>query len=207
MAERLRAMAPLTGVIFAVLSAISIVITPNSPSAHAGGPQVIAFYRAHHSTEHTSVIVATAAFAFFMCFAASLRSYLGDTGAVATAGALALAAAVLLTAGFTLSGGFTYALADAPNRLAPATAQTLNLLDEDVFFTAFVGAGLFGIASGIAILRGARLPKWLGWAAIVIGLVSFTPAIGLGLLALTPWALVTSVLPYRRSSLPLIQTA
>jgi hypothetical protein len=35
--------------------------------------------------------------------------------------------------------------------------------------------------------------------ALVIGVVSFTPAFGLGL-ALTPWVLIASLLIYRRSA-------
>jgi hypothetical protein len=36
--------------------------------------------------------------------------------------------------------------------------------------------------------------------ALVIGVVSFTPAFGLGLAALTPWVLIASLLIYRRSA-------
>lgn len=77
-----------------------------------------------------------------------------------------------------------------------------RLLDEDVFFTVFVGLGLFGIAGGLGILRGARLPNWLGLAAIVIGVVSFTPAVGIALIALSVWVLVTSIVIFMRSSKP-----
>lgn len=199
MADRLGRLAPLTGVGFAVLSAVTIAITPNSPSAHASGAQVIAFYEAHRSVERVSIILGVFALALFMFFATSLRGYLRSTQAVEGLAALVLIAAGVLAVGLTISGGFAYALADAPRRLAPASAQTLNLLDEDVFFAMVIGVGLFGLASALAILRGARLPNWLGWVAIVIGIVSFSPAFGLALLALSVWTLVVSILIYTRT--------
>jgi hypothetical protein len=162
MSDRLSRLAPLTGVVFAALSAATIVITPNSPSSSASGATVVAFYKAHHSVELDSVIIGVFALAFFLGFAATLRSYLRRSEAAEGLSALVLAAAVLLVVGLAISAGFAYTLADLPNRLAPATAQTLNMLDEDVFFAMAVGVGLFGIASGLAILRGGHLPRWLG---------------------------------------------
>lgn len=202
MSDRLSRFAPLTGVAFAVLSAVTIAITPSSPSAHATGVRVISFYEAHRSVERVSIILSVFALAFFMFFATSFRSYLRTTRSVEGLAALVLAGAALLVVGLTISGGFAYALADAPGRLAPATAQTLNLLDEDVFFTMAVGVGLFALASALAILRGAPLPNWLGWVAIVIGVVSFTPAFGLSLLALSIWVLIVSIVIYTRARQP-----
>lgn len=199
MSHRLTRSAPLTGVVFAALSAVTIVITPSSPSSHATGARVIAFYEAHRSTERVSIILGVFALAFFMFFATSLRGYLRSTRSAEGLASLVLVAAGLLAVGLTVSSGFAYALADAPSRLAPASAQTLNLLDEDVFFTMVVGVGLFALASAFAILRGARLPKWLGWVAVVIGIISFTPAFGIALLALSIWVLVVSVVIYART--------
>ncbi len=196
MSDRLSRFGPFAGVIFAVLSAVTIVITPSSPSSHATGARVIVFYEAHRTVERLSIVLGVIALAFFMFFATSLRSYLRSTRSVEGLAALVLVAASLLAVGLTISGGFAYALADSPGRLAPASAQTLNLLDEDVFFTMVIGVGLFAFASALAILRGARLPNWLGWVAIVIGVISFTPAFGIALLALSVWVLVASILIY-----------
>ena len=202
MSDRFSRLAPLTGVIFAALSAVSIAITPSSPGSHASGQTVIAFYQTHHRIERISTIVSVFALAFLMFFAASLRSYLRQTKAVEGLAALVLPAAALFTVGLTTSAGFAYALADSPSHLATSTAQTLNLLDEDVFFAMVAGIGLFGIASGLPIMRSGRLPRWLGWAAIVIGLVAFTPAFGIALLALSLWVLAASIFTYTRTRQP-----
>ena len=203
MSERLSRFAPLTGVIFAALSAVSIAITPGSPSAHASGRTVIAFYEAHHRVERVSTIVSVFALTFLMFFAASLRSHLRQParlpkGSLHSFFQLQRCSPI----GLTTSAGFAYALADAPGSLAPSSAQTLNLLDEDVFFAMVAGIGLFGIAGGLAILRAGQLPGPLAWAAIAIGVVAFTPVFGIALIALTVWVLIASVLTYLRTGRP-----
>jgi hypothetical protein len=59
---------------------------------------------------------------------------------------------------------------------------------------------VFGLASAVAILRGARLPNWLGWVAVVIGIVMATPAFWFAGLALFVWVLIVSTLIYLRSA-------
>lgn len=53
---------------------------------------------------------------------------------------------------------------------------------------------MFGIASGIAILRGAPLPNWLGWVAILIGIVVVTPAEFVAVIVLAVWIVIVSIL-------------
>ena len=61
------------------------------------------------------------------------------------------------------------------------------------------GFCVFGIASGLAILRGAALPKWLGWLAILIGVLVVAPAEFVGVLLLVVWIVSVSVLMIQRS--------
>ena len=63
-----------------------------------------------------------------------------------------------------------FALSDSPTHLSPGAAQALNVLSNDMVLTNAAGFCAFGIASGVAILRSADLPKWLGWLAILIGI-------------------------------------
>jgi hypothetical protein len=43
------------------------------------------------------------------------------------------------------------------------------------------------------------LPKWLGWVAIVLAIVTATPAALIGIVALIFWTAIVSVLVWRRS--------
>jgi hypothetical protein len=196
--DRLGRLAPLTGVVFAVLAVAAFGTASGAPSASASGARVIAFYEAHGSSARLSDYLWMFALAFFLLFAGSLRGYLHRTPATAALGSLVLAGAAVLTAGGCVYFGFDYVLATVPSHLAPAAAQALNVLALKLFLPVAAGGLVFGIASGLAILRGAQLPKWLGWAAIAIGIVTATPAGLLGLVAFIFWTAIVSVLIWKR---------
>jgi hypothetical protein len=95
--------------------------------------------------------------------------------------------------------GLDFALNSAPDALAPAAAQALNVLALRLVFPLSLGAFVFGIAAGVAILRSKLLPSWLGWVSIVIALL--TPIWILQVLVLYLWAVVVSILLFKRSDL------
>jgi hypothetical protein len=196
--NRLSRLAPLTGVVFAVLAAAAFVSASGAPSTSASGPRVIAFYEAHGSSAQASDYLWMLAFAFLVLFAGSLRTFLRRTPAAAGLSSVVLAGAAVLAAGAGVYFGFDYTLATTSSHLAPAAAQALNVLALKLFLPVSAGGFVFGIASGLAILRGAPLPNWLGWAAIAIGVATVTPAGLVGIVAFIFWTATVSVLVWRR---------
>ena len=110
-----------------------------------------------------------------------------------------LAAAALFAAGAIVYFNFDFALAVVPQHLAPAAAQALNVLALNMALAPSAGGFVFGIAAGLAIIRGGTLPAWLGWAAIVIGVVAVTSAVILALPLFALWAAIVGVVIWRRS--------
>jgi mannose-6-phosphate isomerase-like protein (cupin superfamily) len=110
--------------------------------------------------------------------------------------------AVLEAAGQSIGAGIGYALAAVPGRLDPAAAQALNVLSNDLVLTNTAGLFLFGLAAGIAILRGRRLPIWLGWVAIAMAIVVVTPPKALAFVVLVVWMVVVAVLIVFRDASP-----
>jgi hypothetical protein len=192
--------APLTGVAFIVLVVLGgPVAEGDTPGSKATGAQVVAFFEAHRSRERAGAVLLTLAFVVFLFFAGSLRSYLRRTAALEGLGAVVLAAAAVLVAGQTAGSGLLFALSDSPTHLSSGAAQALNVLSNDMVLTNAAGFCVFGIASGVAILRGADLPNWLGWLAILIGIAVLTPAEFVGVLLLVIWIVSVSILMIRRS--------
>jgi hypothetical protein len=196
---------PVTAALFIGLTLVSFFASPDTPNSKASGTRVIAWFVAHRNTERVTDIISIFAMLFLVFFAGSLLGYLRRAPAAGSAAIVMLGGAVLIAAGFTVAVGIDYALTDVPSRLAPSAAQALNVLDNDVFFTVPLGGAVFAIPAGIAILRGAALPKWLGWVAIVLGIVMCSPAFFPAFLVLLVWALIVSILVYRRSD-PLTPT-
>ena len=199
MPDRWSRLAPLTAVVFAVLAVVGFIVSNGTtPNSDASGAKVIAYYQAHGSDSKTADFVFTFAFLFFLFFVGSLRSRLRAGAEGLTA--LMLAGASVVLVGIGLFGGVDLALADYPNRLTPDAAQALNLLNNDLFFPVATGSCVFYISAGLAIARGLVLPRWLGWVALVLGVISVTPAFFVGFLAAIPWALIVGVLLYVRGA-------
>jgi hypothetical protein len=200
MLTRISRLAPLTGIVFAVFAVIAFASSQSPPGTTSSGASVIAFYKAHSASQQRSDYCWFLAFTFFLLFAGSLRGYLRRSPAAEALSSLALAGATALAVGATVFFGFDYVLAVVPGHLDPAAAQALNLLALKLAFPFALGGCVFGIASGLAVVRGRQLPVWLGWVAIVIGLVMATPGALIGIVGLIFWTAIVSVLTFRRSS-------
>jgi hypothetical protein len=197
MLTRLGRLAPFTGVVFAVLSAAGMATAQVPPGVKASGDKILAFAKAHQSSQRRADVLLIAGFAFFLLFAGSLRGYLRRSPEAEAASTLALAGAAVLAGGVAIYIGFDFALNSAPDALTPAAAQALNVLALRLIFPLSVGAFVFGVAAGVAILQSKLLPAWLGWASIVIALL--TPIWIIQFLVLYVWAIVVSILLWKRS--------
>jgi hypothetical protein len=192
---------PLTGVVAALfgVAGAAFEITVNPPASAASGKAVIAFYSANQTGQRAATILLAFAFIFVVFFAGSLRHYLRSTPAGESLASIALAGAAVLAVGQLVGGGLTWGLTDSPGTLDPAAAQALNVLGVGMVLIPTAGLFIFGISIGLAIVRGAELPKWLGWVAIAIGIVVVTPLEGFSYLALVIWMVIVSILIWIRA--------
>lgn len=204
MTDRWSRLAPLTGVLFAVLAVAAVFANSSeSPEASGSALKVVAYYTKHRSEVQTSSILFALAFLVIVLFAGALRSYLRRTPGAEGLGALVLAGGVLMAAGALTGSGLEYGLAHNIHSLGLEEARTLNFVSDELFLALLAGGFVFGVCAGIAILRGAALPKWLGWAAIVIGIVTIVPPASMvALLAFLVWTIVVSILMYMRLGAP-----
>lgn len=161
---------------------------------------MVAYYSVHRSEIETSGILFAIGFLVLVLFAGALRSYLRRTPAAEGLSALVLAGAVIMAVAAITATGVEYGLAHNLRDLSPETAKTPNFISSELFLPVLAGGFVFGSCSGLAILRGAALPKWLGWVAIVIGIaVLIPPASFPALFGFVVWSIVVSVLMYMRT--------
>ena len=189
--------APLTGVVFVVLLAVSFALGGSTPGVHASGAKVLASYAKNHSHRMASAYFFLLAMVFFLFFAGALRTFLRRVG-VGGLAAVALVGAAVLAVGATIFAAMEWSLSDAYKTLTPAGAQALNVLSNDFFAPFALGMAVFGIAIGIALVLSRALPQWLGWIAIVLGILGLTPAAFFAFLALAVWTLIVSILVFTR---------
>jgi hypothetical protein len=183
---------PLAGVISALLIVASFATGGGTPNDNASGQQVIQWYTTHHTRETLSDFLTGLALFFLVAFAAGLPRHVrrGERWIANAAFGGAVAAAV----GLTVLVGFDLVLATDSKNLTPASAQTLNLLQNDFFLPVVLGVALFGILGGLAVVAGRILPKWMGWVLFAAGVVALVPpASFFALLATMLWVLVAGI--------------
>jgi hypothetical protein len=188
-------LAPLTGVAFVVIAVIAFAIGGSTPGDHDTAQQVQDFYGKHHDKHMLLSFILALSIPFLLFFVSSLRHELrraGGTGQLANA---AFGGGVLAAAGFGVLAFVHLALADAADSANTiGTAQALNVLDNNDFIPAAAGVGVLMLGSGMSAVRHGGLPKWLGWAAVVIGILAFTPVGFFAFLASGIWIVIASIL-------------
>ncbi len=184
--------APASGTLAGVLVAIAFFASPNSPGDNATGTQVLTWYGSHHNADFAFDLIGGLAILFLMLFAVALARQVRTGDRWLASGALAGAA--FGGVGFLTSIGFDTVLAQDHSHLTIASAQTLSLLENDFFLPILVGFALFGILTGLAVVIGQILPRWMGWVMFAFGLACLAgPAGFFGLLATLLWVLVAGI--------------
>jgi len=169
---------------FAVLSG------NNSPGENASGQKVITYWNAHQTIGWAQIPVIGLGLALMILFVSHLRNVLdGSADRRGPLPRVVYAAGIIFVADLVAAGGFLHVplLLAAHNHQA-AIAQTLNFVDQNNFLVLLFGIALLTLSTGLAILAGSSLPKWLGRVSIVIGLVCCAgPIFFFGLLAAVIW--------------------
>lgn len=198
--NRLDRWSPLTGLVFVVLVLIGgPVLAGSTPTGKASPTSVISFYTDHQGSERASVWVIGFAFIAYLFFAGVLRSRWRTVAGTEGLSAVVLATATIEVVGQCAGLGVTFALTTGPSALGPQSAQALNLMGNSLLVISAIGNLAFGLTIGLMILRGTGVvPSWLGWVAIVMGVLFVIPPIEfIGFFVLVLWMCTMSILLLR----------
>ena len=188
-------LAPLTGVGFVVIAIIGFIVGGEPPGADDPVQDIVEHYVDNKDSVMVGAGLVGIAAALLIFFAGYLRKVLraaeGEGGVLS---AVVLVGAAVMAVGAALDATISFALAEAAEDVDPTAVQALQALWDNDFMPIAVGSTVFLLASGISIVRHGALPKWLGWAAILFGVISLTPAGFIGFLGGALWILVVSVM-------------
>src|SRR5579864_3335152 len=184
---------PLAGVLSALSFVVSfIAVGGNTPDSDQSGAQVISWYTAHRDSQILSSLFIGLAMVFLVAFAVALAGRVRRGERWVAVGLVA--GAVCLGVGLTSTLGFNMVLALDTSHLTTASAQTLNLLQNDFFLPIALGVILFGILGGLAMVAGRMLPPAMGWVLLAVGIVALVPPISwFCLLGTMLWVLIASI--------------
>ncbi|MDX6616934.1 MAG: hypothetical protein QOD60_2025 [Solirubrobacterales bacterium] len=195
-------LAPLSGIAFVVLIIVGfVVISGSTPGFKDSATKIVDYYTSHKSREEAAAVVVGASIVFLAIFVACLYSRLKEPDSGNVWPTLALLGGTAAVAGFFGIIGVHAALIDgADKHIDPSAMVALNAIDNDNFFAFSLPIGVMLLGAAGATLKAGAFPRWLGWMALVLGIVTFTPAGFVGALLGLVWIIVVSILMSRAAT-------
>ena len=193
--------APLCGLAFVVVAVICFALTGEGQDpAKKSAEQIANYYKDHDDKNELAAFLLGFAGILLLFFAGWVRQLLraaeGERGMLS---AVSFGALVVVVAGLGVGATIHLALVDYVDKVPPAVTQTINTIDYDFFIPFALGMTAFLLSTGIAVVRTAALPKWLGWVAILLGVASFTPVGFFGFLGGLLWIAIIAIVGAVRS--------
>lgn len=198
---RVQRLAPLSGIVFFVLLAAALEWSGDSPEPDASPAKIVSWYTDHHSRELVTAVLVAVAAVFLAGFVSALRERVrAAEGEARFWSNVVLIGGAAAVAGFLLGAATAAALADAgANQLGSAALVTLNELSFGSVMGLMLPLAVMLFGAAGATLSAAVLPRWLGWAALVLGIVMFVPAdfAFLGFVLSGIWIVIVSIVIWR----------
>ena len=193
-------LAPLTGVAFVVLIVVGAVIGGDPPSADDPAQEIVDHYVDNKGSIQLGAVLQTVAGALLVFFFGYVRKVLrAAEGGGGVLSLLTVVGAAIIALGAAIDGTISFAISEAADDVEPASVQTLQALWDNDFLPFALGSQVLWFAVGLSIVRHGALPKWLGWVAIVFGVLSLTPIGFFAFLAGGLWILVVSIILTQRA--------
>ena len=162
----------------------------------------------HYTDNKDSIMIGAALIAWAAASMAFFGGYLrtvlrdrgGDSGFLPS---MAMAGALAIAIGGSIDATIIFTMAETADDVGPGTILTLSALYENDFFPIALGTFIFLLATGLSVVRGAgALPKWLGWVAILLAVVTLTPIGFVGFMGMGLFTLIVSILLTIRAGSP-----
>ena len=195
---------PLIGIAFIVVLVVSLVIQGSPTSADHPPSQVQQWYQDNKDSAEIGAFLGVVAGALLIFFGAYLRKVLEDAeGQGSMLPILALIGLSIVAVGAAIDGMILFAAAEAADDIPAPEIQTIQAIWDNDFLPFFLGVLVFLWSVGISVLRSGVLPKWLGWFAIVFGVVSLAGPLGfIGGLGAAVWIIIASIMLSIRARRP-----
>ena len=202
---------PLTGLLFVVLLIVSFAVGGEPPDADEPVQEIVDHYVGNDAEIWIGTGIGALAVLSLLFFGAYMRRLFSEAeGPGGLLSPLILLATGIIAVGAGIDMTISVALAEAAEDIDPAAVQSLQALWDNDFVPVALGLLLLFLSLGLSILHHGVLPKWLGWIAILLAVLSFTP---IGFIAFPLggiWLIVVSIIlavRARRAPAPGLDTA
>ena len=184
----------LTGVLFGVIVAVSVIATDGMPDAK-NAAKVQAWDIKHAGLLTTSFVATTVAVIIGLYFLTWLHSQVGGRNA-GWMGSMFLVGMVFFAMSGAVQAGFHAAIGSDAKHLSAGSLQLMASLVENFNWAMLcIGLALLYLAAGYLFRRSGLLPGWLAWVSWLFALAAATVFLGfIALLGTTLWVIVVGII-------------
>jgi hypothetical protein len=200
-----RRLLALAGPVFAVLFLLALfVLDDDGPGDKASGKAVVDYVNDHEGALLVGAFGGPALVALLVLFFSHLAALARERSAAAGAGpTVMVAGAVLWGAGLLGGSALQLAALDSADDNQEQVAQTIYVLLNADWLPFIAGIAVTLIGAGMTVLRVGLVPRWLGWVALVVGIIALIGPGGFAGFFVGPlWMLVTGILLLMRDDEP-----
>jgi hypothetical protein len=192
---------PLTGILFAVLLIVSIIVQGDVKDASHSATEIKQWYIDNKDAAEISAFLGVLAAGALIFYGGYLRKVLDGAGPMLAI--LPLIGLTVVAVDGAIDGFILFATAERASDLPPESVRTLQTLFDNDWLPLALGTLVFNWAVGLAVLRTGALPRWMGWAGVVFGVLSILGPIGfVGILGAALWVIVSSIMLSMRARGP-----
>ena len=201
----LRRLLALTGPLFTVLFFVAtLVLSEDGPGEGASGKAVVDYINDNDTQLYVGAFGGPLLAALIVVFFSHVRALARERSAVSSSGpAVMVSGAVLWAAGLLLGSMLDLAAASAGDKHLEQVAQTLNVIIEACWLPFIAGIAVTLIGAGMTVLRTGLVASWLGWVALVVGIIALAGPGGFAGFFVGPlWMLVIGIMLLMQSDEP-----
>jgi hypothetical protein len=193
--------APLAGPVFVVLIVIAFFVGGSSPDSDASNAKILRYLGdSHQGANFAAFLLLLVAVLFLVLFFAVLRTRLleaeGAPGHLSTlAFGAGVASTVLLVTAISTFISPIFAAHDAPRHLLdPGIYRVTQDMGYLIWVLSVVVGALTVWATSAVALRTGLLPRWFGWAGVVVGVICLAAILFIPIFLFWLWILVAGIL-------------
>ena len=184
---------PLTGILFVVLLVVSWIVQGSPKSADKPAREVVQWYVDNKDSIEVSAFIGTLAAAALVFFGGYLRKVLEGAGPMLSI--LPLIGLAIIAVSGAVDNMLLFAAAERADDVPAVAIQAVQVIWDNDFLPLLLGVIVFNVSVGLAVLRSGALPKWMGWLAIVFGVLALAGPIGfIGALGAAIWVILASIM-------------
>jgi hypothetical protein len=193
----------MTGPVFTVVFAVLLFLfSDEGPGEGASGRAVIDYIDDNETALFVQAFAGPALAALIVVFFSHVQALARErSGAPGAGPTVMVGGAVLWAAGLLLGSWLELAATSAADEGLEPVAQTVNVLIETSWIPFIAGTAVTLIGAGMTVLSVGLVPRWLGWVALVTGVIALAgPGGFLGFFVGPLWMLLAGTMLLREAA-------